>query len=159
MSQSDRSVCPQYEARLETYLDGGAATARDPDLHAHLERCGHCREALDAALLGRELLHVVERAVEPSLGFGTRVMATIRAEESRRASFWRPLEILASRMAVSAAVLLVVLAAYVFEFSAAQRAAPPETPSQINENLPELTGDQSSQDEILLTLAEIGHGH
>ncbi len=158
MSESD-TACPQYETRLETYLHDGTSAAQDLELRGHLERCAHCRGALDAALLSRDLLRGgIKRAGEPSPGFATRVMATIRAEESRRASFWRPLEILASRMAVSAAVLLVVLAAYVFEFSAARRAAPSATQTQISENLPELTGEHSTQDEILLTLAESGHG-
>ncbi len=159
MSESDRTACPQYEARLETYLDGGTSAAQDPELRGHLERCAHCRGAFEAALLSRDLLRGgMERAGGPSLGFATRVMATIRAEESRSASFWRPLEILASRMAVSAALLLVILAAYVLEFSAVRRAAPSATQTQISEDLPELTGEQSTQDEILLTVAESGHG-
>ncbi len=159
MTEIDRSACLQYQARLETYLEGETSAAQDPELQVHLERCAHCRGAFDAALLSRDLLRGgIERAGEPSQGFATRVMATIRAEESRSASFWRPLEILASRMAVSAALLLVVLAAYVFEFSAARRAAPSAVQTQISENLPELTGEQSTQDEILLTLTESGHG-
>ena len=55
-----------------------------------------------------------------------RVMASIREEISRRAApnvIWRPLELLASRFALAAAAVLLMLSIYMAEF------APPVRPA------------------------------
>ncbi len=150
------SACARYEALLEDYLQGALGGAAAKKVEAHLERCVACREALEAARLGSQLVREsIAPAAEPSGAFATRVLTRIREAEGQQAQFWRPLEVLASRIAVTAAVLLLVLSAYLFEFR------PPTTQSAqtaISENFPEL-GGQPPQDEILPALAGNGNGH
>jgi len=153
-------ACKQYEARLEDLVSLAEDAEADTEFEAHLERCAACREALEGARLARELLHAgLEPAPEPSGAFATRVIAGIRAEESKRQQFWRPLEVLASRLALTAVTALLVLSVYLYEF------APPihhETAatnqSQVTEGLPEPAQQPADKDEILLSLAENNHG-
>lgn len=160
--EGGRTACKEYEARLEDLLEGGTDPAV-PELAAHLERCGGCRQALEAAHFGRELLReVLEPAGEPGAAFAARVVANIRFEEARRLSagaFWRPLERLASRLALSAAAALLVLAVYLFEY------APPRQHDQIGAQggVTEVFSDPAAQppanqDDVLMSLAERGHG-
>ena len=152
-----RNACGVYEARLESYLDGDPAAARD--VTAHLERCVACREALEDARLARELLREGrESAAEPSSAFATRVLATIRAELTRRQQFWRPLEALASRLALIAAMALLVLAGYVFEFRPAPNVARVPSQTEVSEGWPEPASQPASQDEVLMTLAGSSNG-
>jgi anti-sigma factor RsiW len=140
--------------RLEGYLDG----AESEELAAHLERCPACQEALEDARMARELLREGrEPAAGPSGAFATRVMAGIRAEEARRQQFWRPLELLASRLAVVAAMVLLALTVYVYESGPARYRAQGSSRAEVSEGFPEL-GGQASQDEVLLTLSGNGNG-
>jgi len=155
------TACKGYEARLEDLLEGGTDPAA-LELAAHLKRCGGCRQALEAAQFGRELLcEVLEPAGEPGAAFAARVVANIRFEEARRLSagaFWRPLERLASRLALSAAAALLMLAVYLFE------SAPPRRPNQIGtqggvtEVFSDPAAQPANQDDVLMSLAERGHG-
>ncbi len=160
--EGGRTACKQYEARLEDLLEGGTEPAV-PELAAHLERCDGCRRALEVAQFGRELLReALEPAGEPGAAFAARVVANIRFEEARRLSsgaFWRPLERLASRLALSAAAALLVLAVYLFEY------APPRHPDQIGAQggVTEVFSDPAArppanQDDVLMSLAERGNG-
>ncbi len=150
------SACARYEALLEDYLQGALGGTAAEEVEAHVERCVACREALEAARLGSQLVREsIAPAAEPGGAFATRVLARIREGEGQQAQFWRPLEVLASRIAVTAAVLLLVLSAYLFEFR------PPTMQSAqtaISESFPEL-GGQPPQDEILPALAGNGNGH
>jgi len=151
------SACARYEALLEDYLQGALGGTAAEEAEAHLERCVACREALEAARLGSELVRESRApAAEPGGAFATRVLARIREAEGQQAQFWRPLEVLASRVAVTAAVLLLVLGAYLVEFRPAR--APQSVQTAISENFPEL-GGQPPQDEILPALAGNGNGH
>ncbi len=151
-------ACGEYESRLESYLDSAENGAADPEVTAHLEHCPACREALEDARLARELLREsLEPAVEPSGAFATRVLANIRDAETRRQQFWRPLEILASRLAVVAAMALLAVSIYLFESAPARYPARGTSPTEVGEGFPEL-GGRASQDEVLLTLVENRNG-
>lgn len=152
-------ACNQYEARLEDFLSGVKAAAADEELAAHVERCAGCRESLAAARLARDLLRAgLEPAPEPSGAFATRVIASIRAEQGRRQQFWQPLEVLASRLALTAAAVLLVLTVYLFEFTPPRDRQPMSSnQSQVGEGFLEPARQPTDKDEILLTLAENGH--
>ncbi len=159
-TRSDRTVCIGYELRLENYLDGAEDPAATAELAAHLESCTRCREALVAARLGRELLREgLGPAKDPGAAFTTRVMAGIRADEGRRQQFWRPLEVLASRLALTAAAALLVLTVYLYEFGPASNRVQISSQSQFSEGLPEPAAQPDSQDEVLLSLAGNSNGH
>ena len=156
------TACRRYEARLEDYLTGAHEARSDRELLAHLESCARCRAGLEAAQLSREWLRGgLGPGLEPNPGFGARVLAGIRAEEGRRAAasdFWRLLEVLALRLVVTAALLLLVLAFYEFKFAPPPRAGQASAQTEMTEGFPALTGQPSGQDEVLLSLAENGHG-
>ncbi len=161
-TEHGRTACKEYEARLEDYLDSSTGSeqglSRDPaeveKLAAHLERCAGCREAFEAARLGRELLRAgLERTREPSGAFAARVVAGIRTEEARRGQFWRPLELLASRLALTAAVTLLLLAVYLFEFTPPRHRDQIASQSEISEGFSEPAAQPANKDEVLLTLA------
>ncbi len=109
--------CRKFEARFEDYLGG----APDSELDDHLARCEDCRTALeDSRLAGSLLREAWEPASEPSQAFLANVMARIHQEEARAkspAAFWAPLEFLASRLSLTAAVLLLALSVYLVEFA------------------------------------------
>ncbi len=158
-SERKQSACREYEARLESYLAGAEDSASAREITAHLERCAACREALEDARLARELLREgLEPAAEPSGAFATRVLASIRAEQFRRQQFWRPLGVLASRLALVAAMLLLVLAGYVFQFNPVHN-RPQAAQTEVSAGLPEPASQPATQDEILLTLAGSSNGH
>jgi hypothetical protein len=156
--------CRRYQARLEDYLsEDGERVDADPELAAHLRECGACAEALEA---GRLAGVIVRGACEPYAGvsgaFVTRVMAAIRDEESRRGAvgtIWRPVELLASRFALVASVLLLAASVYLVEF------APPfQTPASTSQAqfvglMPEPPAQPSNRDEVLLTLVEMENGY
>ena len=155
--KSSGSVCREYEARLEDFLDGVA----DAEVAAHLENCAGCRAAFEAAAFGRALLREnFEPTAEPGGVFSTRVMAAVRAEQRaglERGAFWRPLEALASRLALTAAVLVLLLGAYVFGFAPPQGGTVP-SPTQISEGFPEPPHQPANPDEVLQSLGGNGHG-
>ncbi len=165
----DRTACRAYEAKLESYLDATArglgACSRDAALVAevekHLKGCARCRQALeDARLAGALLRGALEVTGEPSTVFAARVAASIRAEQNRRLApveFWRPLELLASRLAVIAAVVLLVLTVYTFEY-APRRTAPVASQPELTEGLPEPPAQPANKDDVLLLIAERSHG-
>src|ERR1700686_2801950 len=73
------------------------------------------------------------------------------------AGIWRPLDILASRFALAAAVLLLAVSVYLAEF------APPfhmpaisseTSQTEVGAGMPEPPAQPSSQDEVLTSLAE-----
>ncbi len=159
--EGGRTACKEYEAMLEDLLEGGADSAA-PELAAHLERCGGCRQALEAARFGQELLReAMEPAEAPGAAFATRVVANIRFEEAKRLSagvFWRPLERLASRLALSAAAALLVLGIYLYEYAPPRHLDWVAAQTEVTEVFPEPASQPANQDDVLLSLAERGHG-
>ncbi len=159
-TRSDRTVCIGYELRLENYLDGVEDPAATTELAAHLESCTRCREALEAARLGRELLREgLAPAKDPGATFTTRVMAGIRADEGRRQQFWQPLQVLAWRLALTTAAALLVLTVYLYELGPASDRVQVSWQSQVSEGLPEPATQPASQDEVLLSLAGDSNGY
>jgi hypothetical protein len=150
--------CRKYEARLEDYLGG----AVDPELEEHLNRCANCRTALeDARMAGNWVRGACEPASEPSGVFLAGVMTRIREEQTQfTGAFWNPLEFLASRLSLTAAMLLLALSVYVAGFTS-RHTTTPSAPSQSELNatdFPQPPGDPVSNEEVLLSLAERDYG-
>ena len=152
--------CRKFEARFEDYLEGTS----DAELHEHITQCANCRAALENSRLAGDLIRQAwEPASEPRQAFLAGVLAKIREEKLRSestAAFWSPLEFLASRLSLTAAMLLLLLSAYLVEF--APRRAP--QPSRIRTELsagdfPQPPGDPASNEEVLQSLAERTYGH
>jgi hypothetical protein len=152
--------CRKFEARFEDYLGG----APDSELDDHLAHCEECSRALeDSRLAGNLLREAWEPASEPSQAFLANVMARINLEEARAkspAAFWAPLEFLASRVSLTAAVVLLALSVYLVEF-APHRNVP--LASSIRTELsasdfPQPPGDPVSNEEVLQSLAERNNG-
>jgi len=151
--------CRKFEARLEDYL-GGAA---DSELEAHLTHCADCRTALeDSRLAGNLLREAWEPASEPSRAFLANVMARIRVEEARAkspAAFWTPFEFLASRLSLTAAVLLLALSVYLVEFAPRRIVLPTSIRTELSaSDFPQPPGDPVSNEEVLISLAERNNG-
>jgi predicted anti-sigma-YlaC factor YlaD len=153
--------CRKYEARFEDYLNG----AVDAELNAHLQACDACRAMVDdARLAGVWLRDAWEPTAEPRSTFLPAVMARIREQKMRddaAAGFWTPLEFLASRVSMTAAVLLLALSGYMLGVS--QRAAPPPPPVTNTElsaaDFPQPPNDPVDNEEVLQSLAERAYGH
>jgi hypothetical protein len=182
---SKATGCPAYSARLEERLESthesvpGSAPSLplngkldDVELDAHLLECARCRAALDDGGFAGQLIRnasVSEAlSVDTNLDmFARRVMAAIREESWRRnaiGGIWRPLELLASRFALAAAVVLLALSVYLAEFAPpfhmpstsaqAEASQADNTETEIGAGLPEPPSQPSSQDEVLTSLAE-----
>jgi hypothetical protein len=164
--------CCGYEARLEDYLQG----ADDSELNEHLAQCADCRAALEDSRLGGELLREAwEPASEtyipagskwsphPSSAFLAGVMARIREEKMRAespAAFWSPLEFLASRLSLTAAMVLLALSVYLVEFAPRRTTTPPvSTRTELSTaDFPQPPGDPDSNEEVLQSLVERNYG-
>jgi hypothetical protein len=151
--------CQKFESHFEDYLGG----APDPELEKHLAHCEDCRSALDDSRLAGDLLREAwEPAGEPSRTFLTNVMANIRQEQSRlesRAAFWTPLEFLASRLSLTAAVLLLALSVYLMEFAPRQSVQLGSIRTELSaSDIPQPPGDPVSNEEVLQSLAERTNG-
>jgi len=147
--------CRKFEARLEDFANGCA----DSDLNKHLNTCAHCREAVATARLSGNLLRkALEPAAEPSGAFRTRVMARIREEKRRSESpmaFWNPLEFLASRMALTAATLLLALSAYLVGFAPHRAPSMAVSGTELRAtDFPQVPQDPQSNEEVLVSLSE-----
>jgi predicted anti-sigma-YlaC factor YlaD len=151
--------CPEYQASLEDVLHGEEACIEPGSaLERHLEDCGDCRQALREALIASKLMQHA-RYPEPaaSPAFVTRVMASIReATQAAPNALWRPLELLASRMAVAAAVVLLALSVYLREFAPARGTMAVNTQVEIGAGMPEPPAQPADADEVLIAIADTG---
>jgi hypothetical protein len=158
MDEKNRGACEVFEVRLEDYLSGEGAGA---DLLAHVERCVDCRAALESARLASELLREgIEPAALPHPAFVTRVMAEIRAERAAKggaSDLWGALEELARRLALTAALALVVLGVYAGMVSVPQEQVS-NPPTEATAKYPSLVGQTTSSDEVLQAFADMNHG-
>jgi len=151
--------CRKFEARLEDYLGG----APDSELEQHVKICEKCSAALENSHLAGELLRGAwEPASEPSRAFVAGVMARIRQEEARAkspAAFWTPFEFLASRLSLTAAVLLLGLSVYLVEFAPHRPVNLDSIRTELSANdFPQPPGDPVSNEEVLQSLAERNNG-
>jgi len=156
--------CREYRARVEDYLLGAPAPIEtDPILAEHLPVCSECREAVDDGLLAGKIMRNACPPYEGVTGaFVTRVMAAVREEEGRRAAgmaIWRPIEVLASRFALVASVLLLVASVYLVEFTPPISLPATTSQAEVIGLMPEPPAQPSNQDEVLMTLAEMENGY
>jgi predicted anti-sigma-YlaC factor YlaD len=152
--------CQKFEARFEDYLGG----APDSDLENHLSACEDCRAALDDSRLAGDLLREAwEPASEPSQAFLANVMARIHQEEVRAkspAAFWAPLEFLASRLSLTAAVILLALSVYLVEFAPNRNVSLGPIRTELSaSDIPQPPADPVSNEEVLQSLAERNYGN
>ena len=110
------SACPEYEVLLEDFLEGRIEAGAADRVGKHLEDCQACRDSLRAAAQSTILIEGIgESAAEPSLGFARRTMTAIQGLEKRFAEekrFWRPLAVLAWRVAMAGMLSVLLLGAY-----------------------------------------------
>ena len=151
--------CRKFESRFEDYLGG----APDSVMESHLAECVDCRAALeDSRLAGSLLREAWEPASEPSREFLANVMGRIRLEETRKkspAAFWAPLEFLASRLSLTAAVLLLALSVYLMEFTPHRILSLSSIRTELSaSDFPQPPSDPVSNEEVLQSLAERTNG-
>jgi predicted anti-sigma-YlaC factor YlaD len=151
--------CRDFEARFEGYLSG----APDAELDEHLAHCDACRAAADDSRLAGNLLRSAwEPASEPSRAFVSGVMGRIRQEETLAkspAAFWAPFEFLASRLSLTAAVLLLALSVYLMEFAPRRTVSFVPVGTELSaSDFPQPPGDPVSNEEVLQSLAERNNG-
>jgi predicted anti-sigma-YlaC factor YlaD len=152
-----RFGCPEYQESLEDVVrEGEACIEPNSPLDRHLQSCADCRQALNDALIASKLMHHARYPEnELSAAFVTRVMASIReASQTVASSFWRPLELLASRMALVAAVALLALSVYLGEFAPARGTVAVNGTVEIGAGLPEPPAQPANADEVLMSLAD-----
>jgi len=98
----------------------------------------------------------------PRPAFVTGVMARIQQEKMRQnspAAFWRPLEFLASRLSLTAAMVLLALSAYLVGFAPRRITAVPMAQPQLTaSDFPQPPGEPISTEEVLQSLAERTYG-
>ena len=151
--------CRKFEARFEDFLGG----VPDFELEAHLAACEHCRSAVeDSRFAGSLLREAWEPASEPSHAFLASVMSRIRREEALAkspAAFWAPLEFLASRVSLTAAVVLLALSVYLVEFAPHRTIQLGSSGTELSaSDFPQPPGDPVSNEEVLQSLAERTNG-
>ena len=151
--------CRKFEARFEDYLEG----ALDSEFHAHLTQCADCRSALENSRLAGDLIRQAwDPASEARPAFVYGVMAKIREEQlraERTAAFWSPLEFLASRLSLTAAMLLLALSAYLVGFAPGRTTQPSRIRTELSAtDFPQPPGDPVSNEEVLQSLSERSNG-
>jgi hypothetical protein len=162
------SACEHYEARLEDAVEiaaeRGEGLSLSADLAAHVSSCKHCSETLDSVALSKALLRWgLEPTAGPGPGFARRVLAAIRAEEDRRTSrrlvFWLPVEQLAGRMAMAAAMVVFALTVYVYAYVVPQTKGGSTAQIETYELVPQpqMDPEPQSKDEVLMSILERNH--
>jgi len=167
-SSSDKPAdCSAFRALMEDSIREGTAFIEPGSRFSlHLDACAECREALDTALLSSRLMNVARITVpEPSEVFVTRMMALVREADERESSvnpIWRPLELLASRFAVAASVLLLALSVYLAAFAPGHRPlfgnSQPEMGAAVG-TLEPPAAPPSNPDDVLMSIAETPNGN
>ena len=155
----EKTDCRRYRALLEehSFSGGGAHLEADEELKAHAWGCVVCSKVLTDALLAIDLMsHGGVATVAPSDVFVTRVMATIHKESARQTALnaiWRPLELLALRFALVAAVVVFALSLYLGEFAAPSHVSAITSETEVGAGFPEPPAQPANQDEVLVSLA------
>lgn len=151
--------CIEFESRFEDFLAG----APDAELQAHVSQCEQCSSALeDSRLAGSLLRESLEPASEATHAFLFNVMARIHEQEAELkspAAFWAPLQFLASRVAFTAAVVLLGLSVYLFEYAPHRNISFNSIRTELNaSDFPQPPADPVSNEEVLQSLAVRGNG-
>jgi len=154
-----RLGCRKFESRFEDYLSG----AEDFELKEHLAVCRDCQSALEETGIAGDLVRSAWRPrMVPGGAFAAGVLARIEQEQARvesRVAFWAPLEFLASRLSLTAAMVLLALSAYLVEFAPHRSAPALSQRTELSTNdFPQPPGDPVSNEEVLQSLAERSYG-
>ena len=157
------SACREYEAALEDYVNGEFADSETAKLKEHLKACSGCTEALAEAQVAARLLRAGEPTADPGPGFARVTMARIRGEMEtlEEKSIWRPFVALAWKLSATAALALVLLVTFDVQ-QRNNRLDQDELAIMAANEAPELLSDEgrqpSNRDEMLILMAEEGHG-
>jgi anti-sigma factor RsiW len=157
------SACGEYEAALEDYVNGEFADSETAKLKEHLRACSGCTEALAEAQVAARLLRAGEPTADPGPGFARVTMARIRGEMEtlEEKSIWRPFVALAWKLSATAALALVLLVTFDVK-QRNNRLDQDELAIMAANEAPELLSDEgrqpSNRDEMLILMAEEGHG-
>jgi anti-sigma factor RsiW len=157
------SACREYEAALEDYVNGEFADSETAKLKEHLKACSGCTEALAEAQVAARLLRAGEPTADPGPGFARVTMARIRGEMEtlEEKSIWRPFVALAWKLSATAALALVLLVTFDVR-QRNNRLDQDELAIMAANETPELLSDEgrqpSNRDEMLILMAEEGHG-
>jgi anti-sigma factor RsiW len=162
--RNEKDACREFETMLEDSLAGCLSSADEERLSAHLSSCAACRQALEEARLSGQLVRFARQPVEdPGASFAQGVMVAIRREEARRVrswNFWRPIEVLALRLSLTAALALALLCAYGVTQSLFSAPAETEMAGQpeVRELFPEPAHQPITNDQVLMSIADKSHG-
>jgi anti-sigma factor RsiW len=158
------AACPEYEALLEDYLNGELEGPTAINAAEHWRNCAGCREALEQAVAASRLVRAVALPPKPGPGFSRTVMTRILlAEEERkaeRAGFWQPFVFLGWRFAATATLAVGILLTYAAGWgNRPQPNVPAARPTEARDIFaPEPMSAPASGDEVLMMVAENGHG-
>ena len=163
------SACLRCEAALEDYLAGDLDASSAKKVEEHLEKCMDCRGALNDAEASMRLFRaagpLLDRAPDPGPEFSRLVMARIRVETERRVaegtSFWQPFVSMAWRFAATAMVVLAILLSYAVRGhnQPSQQVASVGQAPLTDVFSPDPTRAPTTQDEVLIMVAESDHGN
>lgn len=157
-------ACGEFRDHLETSGTSPAAATFDEvfstlptTLQSHAASCQDCREAAEELLSVRTLLKTLPAdSVSPDAWFAARVMAAIAAREAEsrgKGSYWAAVPVLASRLALASAALLLVVSSWIYQRPTVAPARTTSTDSA-PETLFESSQPPANQDDILVSLAE-----
>jgi anti-sigma factor RsiW len=155
--------CADFRTLLEGFSRGELTRESTAAIERHVAECVWCRESVnDAKACSAMMRDGYPPIPEPGPRFTQEVMAQVREMEEcrgRERIAWRPLQLLAGRLALSAALALGVLLAYVFRPGFA---LPPTALGGTLSVTTEIVGDAVQQpasgDDVLLAIAERDHG-
>ena len=163
------SACLRCETMLEDYMTGDLDASSSKRVEEHLEKCTNCRGALNDAEASKRLFRaagpLLDWAPDPGPEFARLVMARIRVETERRIAegtrFWQPFVSMAWRFAATAIVVLAILLSYAVR---GHNPLPQQVASVGQAPLtdifaPDPTRAPSTQDEVLIMVAESDHGN
>jgi anti-sigma-K factor RskA len=159
-----KAACTKYEALLEDYLGGALEGPESNNAAEHWKNCAGCRQALEDAASSVRLLRLAEPSADPEPGFSRKVMARIRAAERERTGertvFWQPFVSLAWRFAATATLALGVMVTYNAGWGhRPQPSVGARRPMQTADIFaPDPANPPANGDEVLMMVAESGHG-
>ncbi|MFY9527926.1 MAG: zf-HC2 domain-containing protein [Candidatus Acidiferrales bacterium] len=154
-------ACPEFESALEEYVEGELESTQIGRVSDHLQSCAACQSAFELASASCLLLRATrEPAEQVDVWFVRRTMIAIGAEENRLAeekSFWKPMEALAWRFAMSAGVAVIVLLAYGRMAHVSMPGDAGARPAQVRDIFQDPMRPPSDREEVLLMVAEANH--
>jgi predicted anti-sigma-YlaC factor YlaD len=153
-------ACRGQEALLEEYLEGSLHSGPRQRLEAHLVECRGCSDALERARQGASLIQAgCSPAAGPGEAFTLRVMTGIAREKSRRQderTRWRPLEVMVTRLAFSAALALGALLSVTMWAHHTPKS--PAAQAQVLDLMPEPAHVTAATNDVLMAAISEDHG-